>query len=357
MTKHFKLFFLLFFGFSVAYAQDAGSVLGIPNATTSEIIAITGAQEGSLMYSNTENVLYMYNGSAWITMTADNLGNHFATQNIRTNGFWLSGDSDNEGFFIDSTGNVGVGTGAFTPERQFHVAGENGGIRLDRFGDDAFFFFVNKDASGANVIYNWALINNNDDNSFQIRNYGTEVGGLGLANTFVLKSNNQVQIPAYGLSTTFDDNSPAKLLGVTNDGSIVQTNTSAGGIAYEKIVIWAEEGGTLDTNSQEWSFGDSSTGRIGIPLPEDWEAYAVSFNADGNSATSTAQINVVNTVDNSVLFTINASAGGVANNMVYTEVLSTPVNIPAGTSLGFITVSDTGNVRDARVAVFLRRRP
>lgn len=40
----------------------------------------------------------------------DDLGSHSATQNIRLNTYWLSGDGGSEGIYIGSTGNVGIGT-------------------------------------------------------------------------------------------------------------------------------------------------------------------------------------------------------------------------------------------------------
>ncbi|MGB5693410.1 MAG: hypothetical protein WBM43_12465, partial [Flavobacteriaceae bacterium] len=125
--------------------------------------------------------------------------------------------------------------------------------------------------------------------------------------------------------------------------------------AYEKIVIWAEENGSLANNQLEWSFGNGATGQIGIPLPEAWEAYAVSFNADANGGSDTVTMAVTDSNTNTNLFTFTAS--GNANNMVYTQILASPVAIPAGTSIGFRTVTESGNVSDARVAVFLRRRP
>ena len=42
--------------------------------------------------------------------TVDNLGNHTASQNINTNGHWISNDGGNEGIFIASNGAVGIGT-------------------------------------------------------------------------------------------------------------------------------------------------------------------------------------------------------------------------------------------------------
>ena len=126
-------------------------------------------------------------------------------------------------------------------------------------------------------------------------------------------------------------------------------------VPYEKIVIWAEESAGLGSNQLEWSFGDGASGNIGIPLPEDWEAYAVSFNADNNGAADTIEMAIINSNTNTNLFTFTAS--GNPNNMVYTEILATPVAIPAGTSIGFRTVTEIGNVTNARVAVFLRRTP
>ena len=51
-------------------------------------------------------------GQASISLptTTDNLGNHTATQNINTNGHWISNDGGNEGIFIASNGAVGIGT-------------------------------------------------------------------------------------------------------------------------------------------------------------------------------------------------------------------------------------------------------
>ena len=127
--------------------------------------------------------------------------------------------------------------------------------------------------------------------------------------------------------------------------------------AYEKIVIWAEEADDLNDGNLQWSFGDGDTGRIGIPLPENWEAYAVSFNADNTngSGSDSVEMAVIDTVTNCNLFTFTAS--GTADNMVYTRMLEPAVEIPAGTSLGFKTLIETGTINGARVAVFLRRIP
>jgi hypothetical protein len=40
----------------------------------------------------------------------DNLGNHTATQNVSLNGHWLSYDGSDKGIYVDSLGDVGIGT-------------------------------------------------------------------------------------------------------------------------------------------------------------------------------------------------------------------------------------------------------
>jgi len=334
------------------------TTLGIPTGTTAEITALVPANIGSMAYSITDNFIYTFNGTAWVVSGGDNLGNHIATQNIQTNGNWISGDGPDEGIFIADNGNVGISNVAgFAPDRQLHIAGGNAGVRLDRYGSDAFFFFVNLNGAGNTIIQNWAFVNSSisGNDEFEIRNYGTLLGGPGLFTPLRIKTNNQLDFDAYGASTTFEDNTAPKILAVQNDGDVVQIDRNS--LPYEKIVIWAEEAATLANNSLEWSFGNSATGRIGIPLPEDWEAYAVSVNSQTNGAGDSVEIAVINAVTNTNIFTFTATATAVDDNMAYTEILATPVAIPAGTCLGFRTVTVTGSFNDNRVAVFLRRRP
>lgn len=54
--------------------------------------------------------------------SGDDLGNHLATQNIQLNGNLLSGDGDDEGIWISSAGNVGIGN--FDPQSRLHVSGD-----------------------------------------------------------------------------------------------------------------------------------------------------------------------------------------------------------------------------------------
>lgn len=130
-------------------------------------------------------------------------------------------------------------------------------------------------------------------------------------------------------------------------------------IAYEKVVIWAEEASGLSNNNMQWSYANGDTGFIGIPLPEDWEAYAVSFHADNTSNASNTMLMAVVDISGNGTFTefFRFTASGANDNMSYTEILTTPVAIPAGTTLGFRSITETGDINSARVAVWLRRIP
>jgi hypothetical protein len=130
-------------------------------------------------------------------------------------------------------------------------------------------------------------------------------------------------------------------------------------IAYEKVVIWAEEASDLASNQMEWSFANGDTGFIGIPLPEAWEAYAVSFHADNTSNGSNTMLMAVVNISGNGAFTefFRFTASGANDNLSYTEVLTTPVAIPAGTTLGFRSITEVGSINSARVAVWLRRIP
>ena len=68
------------------------------------------------------------NGAKTITISAsggttgDNLGNHAATQNIKLNTHWLSGDGGDEGVYVSAYGRVGIGKSSL--DRAFEVEGD-----------------------------------------------------------------------------------------------------------------------------------------------------------------------------------------------------------------------------------------
>ncbi|MHC1776302.1 MAG: tail fiber domain-containing protein [Lentimicrobium sp.] len=116
----------LFFGFS-ASAQVAVNTDGttpdpsamldvkslnkgflIPRMDSVQRVSIPLPATGLLVYQNTNNSFYYYNGDYWKKLGEDNLGTHTAFQNLSMNGYFVSGDGGNEGLFINSSGFVGV---------------------------------------------------------------------------------------------------------------------------------------------------------------------------------------------------------------------------------------------------------
>ncbi|RMB56097.1 hypothetical protein EAX61_15850 [Dokdonia sinensis] len=66
MIKNILFFgFLVVFAFAKAQSPDARFLTKIQNATTAEINAITGAEEGMLVYDNEVEQLRQYDGTAW----------------------------------------------------------------------------------------------------------------------------------------------------------------------------------------------------------------------------------------------------------------------------------------------------
>ena len=85
---------------------------------------------------------------------ADNLGDHTATQNIQLGNYYLSGDGDNEGVFVSSTGLVGIGTNS--PSQLLQISGSTPQLKLVGslgYGTNIRFSNTNSDyqfgASGA----------------------------------------------------------------------------------------------------------------------------------------------------------------------------------------------------------------
>jgi len=60
-------------------------------------------------------------GSGLTGIAGDNLGNHTATQNIKLSGKWLSNDGGDEGMYVSTNGNVGIGTSS--PGYELEVSG------------------------------------------------------------------------------------------------------------------------------------------------------------------------------------------------------------------------------------------
>ena len=110
----------------------SGNILNLTNdGTPVDMAAFSIVDEQQLSLSN--DTLYLSNDPTPVYIghykDADSLGNHIATQNLRLNDKWLSGDGDDEGIYVQNSGFVGVGE---QPGSQFHVKmnGNTPGFRV-----------------------------------------------------------------------------------------------------------------------------------------------------------------------------------------------------------------------------------
>lgn len=122
-----------------------------PRVTAAQRDAITNPAAGLIIYCTDSSKLEIYNGTEWLNMSddadnnptnelqtlsvngdqleisngnnvslpGDDLGNHMATQNLKMNGKWISGDGGNEGIWMDNSGKVGVGR--TSPVTDLHI--------------------------------------------------------------------------------------------------------------------------------------------------------------------------------------------------------------------------------------------
>ena len=112
------------------------------------------------------------NGNVAWTNT-DDLGNHTATQNIQTNGHYISHDGDSEGLAVDSSGQVGIGTHA--PDQAFHVYGNDPIARFET-SSNGRYLDINP-ASGTVDLYNgWLHLNRYSTTHVTIAAGGGQVG-------------------------------------------------------------------------------------------------------------------------------------------------------------------------------------
>ena len=111
---------LIIFG-SFGMAQiDANLLLGLTNATTTEMNAISSPILGSILYNTTENTVYQYNGSTWVNVATSGADTTLATDDLTQDAETRTYDmnSQNLGF---TNGKVGIGT--TTPSSTLHTSG------------------------------------------------------------------------------------------------------------------------------------------------------------------------------------------------------------------------------------------
>ncbi|MDD3527706.1 MAG: hypothetical protein PHX39_12225 [Bacteroidales bacterium] len=108
--------------------------VGIGTNAPTQTLDVQGTLRVSTLSSTTTKMIVTTSTGTLSTMNipaGDNLGNHIATQNINLNGKYLSGDGSNKGVFVNTAGNVGIGTN--TPTEKLEVTGT---IKATTFSGD-----------------------------------------------------------------------------------------------------------------------------------------------------------------------------------------------------------------------------
>ena len=114
----------------------------------------------------TERAVRTYVGN-YVSANGDDLGSHTASQNIRLSGYYLSNDGGNEGVYVDTGGDVGIGTNSPGSNRlkvinsASGVAGAAGyfestystgiGLVAEATSTDAALYVAQKHTSGGNI--------------------------------------------------------------------------------------------------------------------------------------------------------------------------------------------------------------
>lgn len=104
---------------------EDGNFVVIPSAATNNDNDSTNELQAISISNDT---IFLSNGGyvklPILNSNGDTLGNHEMTQNLKSNGFYLSGDGDNEGVFITNDGKVGIGTNTVSSVSAMQVKGE-----------------------------------------------------------------------------------------------------------------------------------------------------------------------------------------------------------------------------------------
>jgi len=150
----------IFIGYQAGQAETVGERLYIDNSNTTTPL-IYGEFDNDLLRINaTLNINNAFsfpttdgvNGQvmrtdgagnlSWWTAIGDNLGNHTATTNIELNGNWLSNDGGNEGIYVATDGDVGIGTTAPNAVLTLKTTATNfkSGLQLSNGTADWYFY-------------------------------------------------------------------------------------------------------------------------------------------------------------------------------------------------------------------------
>ena len=108
----------------------------IAGSTNVGISTWTNVAESADAPSDNDILVYDSATGLWTpevsAVSGDNLGNHTATQILNMDGFFISGDGDTEGIFVQTNGSIGIGTNAPEASAVLDISSTNKGFLSPR---------------------------------------------------------------------------------------------------------------------------------------------------------------------------------------------------------------------------------
>jgi len=258
--------------------------------------------------------------------TADNLGNHTATQTINTANNWISGDGDGEGISIDNSGNVGVGT--ITPSETFGVLGNistTGIYKVDNLTTHRDFFILRSDdGTNNNNRVAWMQYYRDDADTYHWNFWGSNEGSATQSVIMTLGYDNGTGNVGIGVTdpdATLEINGQIKITGgVPVNGYVLTTDVN--GLATWEAAPAADNLGnhtatqTINT-ANNWISGDGDGEGISIDN---------SGNVGVGTSSPVTSFSVVNNNESTVLtdFTQALTKAGIQIETEYTDSNYTP---------------------------------
>lgn len=236
----------------------------MPKMTEVQRDAIVGPTEGLIIYqTNVSRGFKYYNGSTWVAIGADNLGEHLATQNLSLNDNWLTNDGGSEGIRITNDGNVGVGTA--TPGQRLQVqvntpTGLTFPLLIRNAGAS------NGGGSGSGIGFN----NHNAGNDVKTAIFNERITNYGVGKLHVLMSNTTNSTPVTLSDAKMTIQADGKVgIGTTSPTKVLDVKSNAAGVNVITVQNTTTNGwSSIDFNDQAGdlsaTFGFANSGTSGI---------------------------------------------------------------------------------------------